>query len=41
MRNLQKYITDQYGMEALCLLREWEKPQNKGQQLQESSDSHA
>ena len=27
MRNLHKYISDQYGMEALCLLRDWEKLQ--------------
>ena len=27
MRNLHKVIADQYGMEALHLLRDWEKPQ--------------
>ena len=27
MRNLHNIISDQYGMEALCLLREWEKVQ--------------
>ena len=27
MRNLHKFISDQYGMESLCLLRDWGKLQ--------------
>ena len=27
MKNLHKIISDQYGMEALCLLRDWVKLQ--------------